>query len=215
MADQTTVQKEKGKSLPMPMLLGITFVAAIGVSVVLMTVIFKGMMPKGNRPAEAEAQEESETAFESVIVHYPLPTFRCNLSGGGYLKATVVLELADNSVPPPEPKPVEGEKKPEAEAKKPEGGGHGGGGGEAQAKPAETPAAKEEAPSPFVKYLDDYRAKFQDIVLTILRSQTKEDVLSEDGTQAVKNEIKDSINRELNPQMGLVKGVFFEEFVTD
>ena len=210
MADEKTVEKVKGKALPLPMLLGITFVAAIGVSVVLMTVIFKGMMPK-EKSAVAPVAEE-EPAFESVIAHYPLPTFRCNLKGGGYLKATIVLELADNSVSPPMPEAVEGKKKKgEGEEKKGEGGGHGGG----ETKAPETTTVQAETPSPFVQFLGDYRAKFQDIILTILTGHTKDDVLAEDGKLVIKKEIKDGINRELNPQMGLVKNVFFEEFVTD
>ncbi|MCD6119261.1 flagellar basal body-associated FliL family protein [bacterium] len=199
-------KKAKGGKLPLPFMLGLTAVVAVAASLAIMMILTKGMNEKD--PLEdIEVVSEEEVEFEPIITHYPLPTFRCNLKGGGYLKATVVLELSDNSL-----KPAESEDSSEEAAE--DAGSHGGGHGgeEAEEEPA---LPEEEELSPLVLYLDKFRARFQDIILTILSGQTREDLLSEEGRKSVKKEIKDSINRELDSEMGQVANVFFEEFVTD
>ncbi len=201
--------KPAGKGgLPMPVMLAVTAVGSIAVSIALMMFFVKGMVPKN--PTD-DAHAEEEIPIEEVVpveAMFSLPTFRCNLMGGGYLKTTISLELADISAGRLLMAAEKAKAGKGAESKA-EAGGH----GEAPAEPAPEIAAHAEQ-SPLMAHMEAFRPRFQDTILDILTHKSLGDVLDEDGKTQVKNEIRIALNKLIDPELGQVRFVYFEEFVT-
>lgn len=213
MADEEKDVSEAGTEvkaragLPIPVLLAVTAVGSIAISVVLMLLFVKGMMPK---PSSGDAHADEQIPIEDVVPVasiFSLPTFRCNLEGGGYLKTTISVELADISAGRIL-MAAEIAKAGKSAAEKPAEGAH----GEAPAEPPAAAASDE--PSPLLVHMEVFRPRFQDIILDILTHKTLSDVLDENGKTEVKNEIRIALNKVIDPELGQVRFVYFEEFVT-
>ncbi|MEP0815297.1 MAG: flagellar basal body-associated FliL family protein [bacterium] len=224
MANEPEGGKKKGFSLPMPVLIAAAVVVTLALSVGLSFLVVKNAAPKMPAGAgdEEAANDGEEVEVEPVITIFDLPTFRANLAGGGYIKATISLELADRSAAlmalGKQQKPAEG--KEEAPA---EGGSHASAKrveyaaySSAKEAPAEAAPAEPAEPqiSPFVEHLTMFMPKYQDKINEILRSKTLAELSEPKAQVELGKEIKKEINLMLDPELGQIQNVYFKEFVT-
>ena len=86
---EVAVKAAAKAGLPLPVLLAVTAVGSVAISIAIMLFFVKGMTPAKSADDAHELDEIPIEDVEPVAAIFALPTFRCNLHGGGYLKTTI------------------------------------------------------------------------------------------------------------------------------
>lgn len=206
---EEVVEKPKGSGgPPIVVLLAGTAVVTLIVAVAISFFLFKSLAPSA--PAiggDEETSEEEPVDIEPVFKIFRFPSFKTNLAGGGYVKATISLELADRSA-------ALMAHHAESGGEPDDGGGGNGGGAHGGGEEAEPEPAEELDISPLFNYLSEFSVKYEDIILSILRKRTVEDLSTGGGDEELKKEIRLTLNLELDPELGQVRNVFISELAT-